>query len=269
MNKLEEICHNRKIHVEKNKRILPLKEIEQIIASLPHQSNNFAKAISKKSARSGNTAIIAETKRKSPSEGNVNTLLSPADTAKIYQQAGACCISVLTEPDYFSGKDQDIQDVKKSCDLPILRKDFIVDIYQIFESKMLGSDCILLIISALDHKAAKDMHNCAVNLGLDVIVEIHDRNELEIAMELSPKMIGINNRNLKTLETDINISADLAPLIPDDIIKISESGISSPQQIEFLKNKGFQSFLIGHGILKNKNTPEEIIASLKSFSRVR
>ena len=203
--------------------------------------------------KSGKNAIIAELKKHSPSKGELNENLNIPKFAKLYENAGASCISVLTDQKYFHGNIDDLITAKKSVKIPILRKDFILDESQIIESKIIGADCILLIVACLSFSKELDM---------DVLVEVHDRKELDIALESDCKIIGINNRNLKTFDVSIDTSLELCEIIKDDnIIVVSESGIKDIETIKKLNEKNIKSFLVGESLIKHSD-PGLLLESL-------
>lgn len=199
------------------------------------------------------TAIITEVKKASPSKGIIREDFSPVEIAKIYKESGATCLSVLTDEPYFKGHDDFLIDIKKNVDIPVLRKDFMIDPYQIYESRALGADCVLLIMAALDNAMARDLYETAVGLGMDVLVEVHDLKELERVLMLNPMMVGVNNRNLKTLEVDINTSIELSMNIPSTTYRISESGIGSRETIKNLQNVGYEGFLVGESLMRQND----------------
>ena len=204
-------------------------------------------------------SIIAAIKRRSTSKGILADNLSVSKTVSEYASGGAACISVLTEKDYFNGSNEDLIEAKNSINLPLLRKDFMLDPIQIYESKMLGADCVLLIVSALSQSTYKQLFELSSNLGLDVLTEVHDLYELDFALSQNSKLIGINNRNLKTFDVDINTSINLARSINDnDVVLVSESGISSSSDIITLNSSGIYTFLVGEHLIKSKNITNEI-----------
>ena len=185
--------------------------------------------------------------------------LNISETAISYESGGASCVSVLTEKDFFNGSKSDLLITKKSINIPVLRKDFILDPIQVYESKMLGADCILLIISALSQTMFKDLYHLASSLNLDVLVEVHDFEELNFALSCDAKLIGINNRNLKTFDVDINTSIELSKHINDsDIVIVSESGIKNKKDISMLNNSGIYSFLVGEHLIKSKDIKKSL-----------
>ena len=200
--------------------------------------------------RVGDVALIAEVKKASPSHGVIREDFEPVKIAQIYKDAGATCLSVLTDKPYFQGQDEFLSDIKKEVNLPVLRKDFILDPYQVYESRKIGADCILLIMAALDDDMAKRLYETALELRLDVLVEVHNLAELERAIKLDPMMIGVNNRNLGTLEVTLQTSYDLVSQIPPTTFKISESGIKTHDDIEHLSQIGYRGFLVGESLMK-------------------
>ena len=213
----------------------------------------------KKDELNKKNSIIAEIKRRSPSKGMLAENLNVSKIVSEYESGGAACISVLTEKDYFNGSNEDLLEAKNSINLPLLRKDFMLDPIQIYESKMLGADCVLLIVSALSQSTYKQLFELASQLDLDVLTEVHDRYELDFALSQNAKLIGINNRNLKTFDVDINTSVDLASSINDnDIVLVSESGISSSSDIITLNSSGIYTFLVGEHLIKSKNITNEL-----------
>lgn len=213
----------------------------------------------KKNWQAKKPSIIAEIKRASPSAGIIMPIenFDAFKIAQSYQSFGATCLSILTEEDFFRGKNEYIAQAGAACSLPILRKDFIIDEYQIYETKLLGASCILLIVACLDKKTMAKFLAIAHQLRLTTLIEVHNQQELETAMSLNlPKegvLIGVNNRNLKTLETDINISLQLKPLIPSDYIVIAESGIKTAEEIKNYMQNGIYGFLIGESLMKQKH----------------
>jgi len=197
--------------------------------------------------------VIAEVKRSSPSKGELSLIADPAALAEKYQGAGASVISVLTEERRFKGSLADLDAVRKRVDIPILRKDFMVDEYQFFEARAHGADVILLIVAALSKSQLKDFFDVATELQMAALIEVHTADELERALEISPRIVGVNSRNLKTLEVDAAAFADLIPRIPTDLIRVAESGISSRADVEFAQNSGASAILVGEALVTSGN----------------
>jgi len=196
------------------------------------------------------SAVIAEIKRASPSKGLLRADFQPALHAQQYETAGASCLSILTDQDFFQGSDDDLQAARSACNLPVIRKDFMVDPYQIIESRVLGADCILLIVAALGDTDLRHLHDTALSVGLDVLIEVHDERELERALALDNRLIGINNRNLHTFETRLEVTLDLLRLIPDDRLLITESGILQAKDVELMHAHGIYGFLVGEAFMR-------------------
>ena len=203
-----------------------------------------------KQAMAQKSAVIAEIKRASPSKGLLRADFQPALHARQYERAGASCLSILTDEDFFQGSDDDLQAARGACDLPVIRKDFMVDPYQIIESRVLGADCILLIVAALDDADLRRLHDTALSVGLNVLIEVHDERELEQALELDNQLIGINNRNLHTFETRLKVTLDLLQYIPDDRLLITESGILQAKDVELMHAHGIYGFLVGEAFMR-------------------
>ncbi|MCE3232609.1 MAG: indole-3-glycerol-phosphate synthase [Rickettsiaceae bacterium] len=246
-NVLEQICKVKLEHVAKQKTMTLESRLREIIHLIP-VAKGFISAINAK-VSIGKNALIAEIKKASPSKGIIRADFEPALIAKAYEEGGAACISVLTDIPYFQGKDEYINVVKRMSSLPVLRKDFILDPYQVVESRALGADCILLIMAALSDEQAIMLEEQAVQLGLDVLVEVHNEQELFRALKLKTKLIGINNRDLKTLKIDIATTEILAPLVPSDRIVVCESGIYSPEDIERINDSKVRAFLVGESLM--------------------
>ncbi len=198
----------------------------------------------------GKPAVIAEVKRASPSKGVLRENFIPAEIARSYAQAGATALSVLTDKDFFQGSAQALQEARATCSLPILRKDFIIDAYQIYESRYLGADCILLIVSALTPNQLTQFAQLAKTLSLDVLVEVHDKVELDLALELDLPLIGINNRDLHTFETSLETTIELLQYIPEEKIVVTESGIHEKADVTRMQRHGVNSFLVGEAFMR-------------------
>ena len=245
MNILDEIVAKTKSKLEEKKQGLSLEELSSKIDFENLKETNFKKSLQNKAE-----AIIAEIKKASPSAGIISDNFDPVLKSKEYESFGASALSILTEEDYFLGNIEYIKDVKAITSLPILRKDFIVDEYQIYESKLIGADCILLIASILNDEELKNFSEIAERLKLDYIIEVHDEEELQRVKHFSNAIIGVNNRNLKTFDVDINNSVELKKIFEGENIFIAESGIKSKKDIEYLKQHNISVFLIGESLMK-------------------
>ncbi|MBL1143052.1 MAG: indole-3-glycerol phosphate synthase TrpC [Proteobacteria bacterium] len=218
---------------------------------------SFTDAIHK-AIEENNPAIIAEIKKASPSKGIIREIFKPKDIAESYANAGTCCLSVLTDIEYFQGSDDYLKQARSACDLPILRKDFMIDPYQIYEAKVIGADCILIIVSALSDMQMQDLVGVSNEIGLDVLVEVHDREELSRGMMLRTPMIGINNRNLHTFETSLDTTLGLLPDVFHDRVVITESGIHTKEDIQLMRKKNVNAFLVGEAFMKADDPGEEL-----------
>ncbi len=245
MNILDEIVAKTKSKLEEKKQGLSLEELSSKIDFENLKETNFKKSLQNKAE-----AIIAEIKKASPSAGIISENFDPVLKSKEYESFGASALSILTEEDYFLGNIQYLMDVKATTSLPILRKDFIVDEYQIYESKLIGADCILLIASILNDEELKNFSDTAERLKLDYIIEVHDEEELQRVQHFSNAIIGVNNRNLKTFDVDINNSVELKKIFEGENIFIAESGIKSKKDIEYLQQHNINVFLIGESLMK-------------------
>ncbi len=206
----------------------------------------------------GKPAVIAEVKKASPSKGIIRENFEPAEIAKSYQAGGATCLSVLTDKDFFQGSEAYLQAARAACDLPVIRKDFIIDPYQVAEARAIGADCILLIVAALEDAQMKELEQCASEFGLDVLVEVHNEPELERALALKTNMVGINNRNLHTFETSLNNTFDLLSRIPANRLVITESGIHSEQDVAQMRARDVHAFLVGEAFMRAENPGEQL-----------
>lgn len=255
MSVLQEICDKKREHVEARKTACPLSELTARMADQA-PPRGFIKQI--KAVDETGIALITEVKKASPSKGLIRADFDPAKIAKTYENNGAACVSVLTDEPYFQGTDAHFTAARATINLPMIRKDFMIDPYQIIESRSLGADCVLLIMAALDNVLAADLYAQATDLGMDVLVEIHDAEELDRALTLSPAMIGINNRNLKTLKVDTQTSFDLVDAIPETCVKIAESGLSDHSTLTRLKTAGFSAFLVGESLMRQADIGEAV-----------
>ncbi len=261
MNILERIVADKYKEVNLKKQVISMKDLEKN-PLFTRETISLASAL-----KNNKTGIIAEHKRRSPSKAVINQDLNVQDVAIGYEQAGACGISVLTDGKYFGGSLDDLVLARASVQLPLLRKEFIIDEYQILEAKAYGADAILLIAAVLSKEEIQQYSKFAKNLGLDVLLEVHDLEELERSVMPSIDMIGVNNRNLKTFEVSTDISKELASAIPNDFIKVSESGISSVNAIKDLMDYGYKGFLIGENFMKTKDPGSSAVSFIKDLSK--
>ena len=227
---------------------VPLAALQARLAEAP-PLRGFARALHQ-SIADGDPAVIAEVKKASPSKGVIRPDFHPADIAVSYEFGGASCLSVLTDADFFQGSDAYLQQARNACSLPVLRKDFVIDPYQIVEARVLGADCVLLIVSALDDHQLADLSNTALELGLDVLVEVHDVDELERALQVPVPLIGINNRNLRTFEVSLDTTLAMKDMVPADRLLVTESGITGPQDVARMRSAGVNAFLVGEAFMR-------------------
>ncbi|MDD5676753.1 MAG: indole-3-glycerol phosphate synthase TrpC [Kiritimatiellae bacterium] len=249
---LQSIMAERRNDAKHSSVHLPLARLERIVAGLP-KIRSLKEGLIQGKRHERQAHIIAEVKKSSPSAGLLRAAYDPAGVARTYEQAGAAGISVLTEPRHFLGRDKDLQQVRQAVNLPILRKDFVSDPYQVLETRALGADVILLIAAGLEDALLKQLYVTALAIGLDVIVEVHTQEELNRVLPFDQAIIGVNSRDLNTLKTDLEQARDLAPLIPPGRRKIAESGIKSRHDIEDLQAHGYSGFLIGETLMKSDN----------------
>lgn len=227
---------------------VPLAELQARLADAP-PLRGFARALHE-SIANGEPAVIAEVKKASPSKGVIRPDFRPAEIAMSYEMGGASCLSVLTDVDFFQGSDAYLQQAREACSLPVLRKDFVVDPYQIVEARVLGADCILLIVSALDDLQLASLSNTALELGLDVLVEVHDVDELERALQVPVPLIGINNRNLRTFEVSLENTLAMKDMVPADRLLVTESGITGPADVARMRAANVNAFLVGEAFMR-------------------
>ncbi len=248
---LEKILQTKSDEVKKAKSIKSIKDLESEI-NLVNDERDFLNAIISKHEKKL-SAVIAEIKKASPSKGVIRSDFNPSLIAKSYEDGGAACLSVLTDVDYFQGELGYLKEVKAACQLPVLRKDFIIDAYQIYESKSAGADCILLIAAALELSQMKEFEEIASTLNMNVLVESHNLEELNNALQLKTQLIGINNRNLKTFDVSLDTTFDLKKEIPQDRIVITESGIFTHDDLKLMNDHGIFTFLIGEAFMRDED----------------
>ena len=258
---LTQICKDKLEHVLTSRLQRPLIQLEEIAreASAPR---GFTCALEAKNKK-GEYGLIAEIKKASPSKGLIRKNFNVKELAQSYQSGGAACLSVLTDKPYFQGSDEYLVEARESVNLPVLRKDFMLDPYQIVESRALGADCILLIMAALENTQAQELEALSIELGMDVLIEIHNEKELERALTLKSPLIGINNRNLKTLVVDIATTEALASLVPEDRKLVAESGLKSSKDLARMAKVKAKCFLIGESLMKEDDVKSATINLLR------
>ena len=255
-NILQEIVSYKKIEIEKSKKIISGESLNRQIKSLS-KPLSFLDGLRNKN-KEGKAGIIAEIKKASPSKGIIKEDFNHIEIAKEYEKGGAACLSILTDTPSFQGSPQYLKDIRRNTKLPILRKDFIIDTYQIIESRSWGADCILLIMKVLKNEELSKLINICNEMDMDILFEINSQEELDRLLPFNPRMIGINNRNLENFETDIENSIKIKKNIPDDILVISESGINDVKDINYLGKHNINNFLIGERLMRSKNISSEL-----------
>ena len=263
MNRLAEIIAKKKQRVATSKDVAPRAAVEMIARWMRETAPTHA--LREALVHDDRINIIAEFKRRSPSKGSISSQADPATVARVYERGGAAAISVLTEEDFFAGSLDDLRAVRQQTSLPLLRKDFIVSDYQVYESAAAGADALLLIVAALDDDSLKNLRELTENeLAMDALVEVHTRDEMQRAIDGGAKIIGVNNRNLETFEVSLTTSIELADSAPNGTILISESGIETREDIDRLRDAGYSGFLIGETLMR-ADDPETLV---KEFAQV-
>jgi indole-3-glycerol phosphate synthase len=246
---LQEIAAFKRSEVAAAMKLAPLSVVRGLAEAQMHAPRPFEARLRSKAA-SAQGAVIAEIKKASPSKGLIRPDFDPAHIACRYEQAGAACISVLTDTRFFQGSPQDLQLARGACSLPVLRKDFLLDPYQVYEARVMGADCILLIAACLDDGLLQEMEGLAASLGMAVLVEVHDALELERALKLRTPLIGINNRNLRSFDVSLRVTLGLLGQIPPDRMIVTESGITSAADVDVMRKAGVGAFLVGEALLR-------------------
>lgn len=245
---LQKILQRKSEEIAERSSKVSLKQLSQQIEGLP-PTRGFVAALQAK-IQAGNAAVIAEIKKASPSKGLLRDPFEPAVIARDYADHDAACLSVLTDRDFFQGADEYLQQARVACELPAIRKDFIIDPYQVYEARVIGADCILLIVAALGDPSLRELAILATELNLDVLVEVHDADELDRALSLGLPLIGINNRNLRTFETRLETTLNLLDKISHDCLVVTESGIHTPDDVALMRSHGVNAFLVGEAFMR-------------------
>ncbi|MDX1749371.1 MAG: indole-3-glycerol phosphate synthase TrpC [Methylophaga sp.] len=256
---LKKILQRKQQEIAERSKRLPINLLQQL-AENAEPVRGFVEAIERKLA-AGQSAVIAEVKKASPSKGVLREDFRPAEIALSYENGGAACLSVLTDQDFFQGHEDYLKQARTACQLPVIRKDFIIDPYQVFEARAIGADCILLIVAALDDDQLEQLSQLAIQLYMDVLVEVHNEEELHRALVLNLPLIGINNRDLHTFETSLETTIKLLNFIPDETIVITESGILGKEDVTFMREHGVNGFLVGEAFMR-ADEPGEALANL-------
>lgn len=253
---LERILAVKREEIEAAMRVKPLAVVRSEAEAAP-KPRDFAGALIDR-IKAGRPGVIAEIKKASPSKGVLRADFRPSEIAASYAQHGATCLSVLTDVQFFQGRPEYLQQAREASGLPALRKDFLVDPYQVFEARTLGADCVLLIVSALDLPRMRGLETQSAELGMAVLVEVHDETELEAALQLNTPLLGINNRNLRTFETRLDKTIGLLERIPKDKVVITESGIGTPDDVAFMRQHGVHGFLVGEAFMRAADPGTEL-----------
>lgn len=245
---LKKILARKMEEIDARNRAVSLQELSRRVAEAD-APRGFLSALRARVA-AGRAAVIAEIKKASPSRGVLREDFEPAQIAASYERGGATCLSVLTDIDFFQGADAYLQQARAACSLPVLRKDFIIDPYQVYEARVIGADCILLIVAALGDAMLSELLQLAEHLQMDCLVEVHDATELERALQTPAPLIGINNRDLRSFETSLDVTLDMLGQIPDDRLVVTESGIHTADDVSLMRGRGVHTFLVGEAFMK-------------------
>lgn len=253
---LKKIIARKLEEVEERRALVSLPDIKKR-ANAASTPRSFVYALQRK-IQAGKAAVIAEIKKASPSKGVIRDNFVPSEIAMSYEKGGAACLSVLTDVDFFQGSDAYLKQAREVCSLPVLRKEFIIDPYQVYEARGMGADCILLIVACLTDEQLKELTRVALELEMDVLVEVHDEEELKRALPLDLPMIGINNRNLRTFETSLQTTIDLLKLVPDDCLVVTESGIHNKDDVALMQQHNVNAFLVGEAFMRAEEPGEKL-----------
>ena len=253
---LNKILATKALEVAASKANVSLSQLQALAETQP-EARDFVGSIHAK-VMANKPAVIAEIKKASPSKGVIRADFNPAEIAKSYQAGGAACLSVLTDVQYFQGSAEYLKQARAACKLPVLRKDFMIDPYQVFEARAMGADCILLIVAALELNQMRALEELAHELGMAVLVEVHDADELELALQLDTPLIGINNRNLRTFEVTLQTTLDLIKVLPEDRFVVTESGIFTPEDVKLMQSHDVHAFLVGEAFMRQPDPGAEL-----------
>lgn len=245
---LQKIIQTKRDEIAACSKIISLDELKEKAQSADAVRGFTQALLAKNSANL--SAVIAEIKKASPSKGIIRENFEPAEIAKAYAKGGAACLSILTDEEYFLGSTDYLIAARAACDLPVIRKDFIIDEYQVYEARAMSADCILLIVAALNDKQLTSLHELAQKLGMDVLVEVHNEEEMQRALPLNLAMVGINNRNLKTFETSLNTTLKLQTMVPEGCLLVTESGILTADDVRFMRDNDINAFLVGEAFMR-------------------
>ncbi len=253
---LNKILATKIVEIATAKTKLPIQDVKNL-ALAQAKPRDFLGAIRTK-ITAGNAAVIAEIKKASPSKGVIRADFNAAEIAKSYENGGAACLSVLTDTEYFQGNSDYLKQARAACNLPVLRKDFMIDTYQVYEARAMGADCILLIVAALELNQMRALEKVAHELGMAVLVEVHDGDELELALQLETPLVGINNRNLRTFDVTLQTTLGLLNNLPDDRIIVTESGIFNVEDVKLMRDNNVQTFLVGEAFMRQDDPGAEL-----------
>ena len=258
---LKKIIKRKQEEIAERLKIISLEQVKQAAAQAS-PVRGFVDAIKAK-IDSGKAAVISEIKKASPSKGLLRENFNPAEIAKSYAENGAACLSILTDKDYFQGHEDYLKQARAACDLPVIRKDFIIDPYQVYEARAIDADCMLLIVAALDDETLHTLFTLAKELGMDVLMEVHDEDEMARALKTKARLIGVNNRNLRTFDTSLDTTLRMLNMVSDNHILVTESGIHSIDDVQLMRDSGVNSFLVGEAFMRAED-PGEKLAELIS-----